>query len=81
MLNRRRIEDAFFQYAALKVARWYPEVIEPIRVKLHSSTSETLEKITAVYHGAFMTKYAGIKYTIHVTFKITFTKLPLVCIS
>lgn len=59
-----RMEDAFFQYAALRVSQWYPEDIEPISVKLHSSTSETLEKITTVYHGAFMTKYAGKSNTI-----------------
>lgn len=58
MLNRR-MEDAFFQYALLRVSQWYPEDIEPITVRLHSTTSETLEKITSVYHGAFMTKYAG----------------------
>ena len=52
------------QYATLIVAHWYPEAFEPISVKLHGSMSETLEKITAVYHEAFMTKYAGINNTI-----------------
>ena len=59
MLNRRRMEEAFFQYAALKVSQWYPNAIDYTSVKLHSGTSETLEMITTVYHGAFMNKYAG----------------------
>ena len=31
-------------------------------MKLHSNTKETLEKITSLYHGAFMSKYAGVYY-------------------
>ena len=59
MLNRKRVEDAFFQYAALRVSSWYPKEIKLLSLKLHSGITGTLQAITSIYHGAFMKQYAG----------------------
>ena len=56
-LDRRRLEDAHFQYAILKVAGWYPQHLNICELPLHSALQETLSKVVAVYHGAFMDKY------------------------
>ncbi len=57
-VDRRRIEDAFFQYAALRVASWYPAQFKDSALLLHSSTTATTAKMTTVYHGAFMDRNA-----------------------
>jgi len=57
-LDRRRLEDGHFQYAILKVAGWYPKLLDISELPLHSALQETLPKVVAVYHGAFMDKYA-----------------------
>ena len=58
-LDRRRVEDAFFQYAMLRAASWYPHSFSLCTLPCHKDTTDTLAKFTAVYHGAFMNKYAS----------------------
>lgn len=59
-LDRRRIEDAFFQYAVLRAASWYPHHFRIECMPLHAETVNTVSKFTAVYHGAFMERYSGL---------------------
>lgn len=56
-LDRRRVEDAFFQFALLRVCLWYPEHFKVSCLALHSATSSTILNITSQYHGMFMKKY------------------------
>ncbi len=58
-VDRRRIEQVFFQYALLKVVAWYPDMFSLSTMSLHWKTTETLPQVVSVYHGAFMKKYAG----------------------
>ena len=58
-MDRRRVEDAFFQYAALRVASWYPEHFKLPILQFHAMTTMTISNMTTVYHGAFMRKYSG----------------------
>lgn len=60
-VDRRRMEDAFFQYALLRATSWYPQ-FSVSALPLHSYVESTLSKFTCAYHGAFMEKYAS-KYT------------------
>lgn len=57
-LDRRRLEDAYFQFSILRVCSWYPEQFQVEHLPLHGGTSKTLEATTSVYHGVFMEKYA-----------------------
>ena len=59
MLDRRRLEDAHFQYAILKVALWYPSSFKLTDLPLHGPTRETLLHMSDLYYGAFMKKYSG----------------------
>ena len=59
MLDRRRLEDAHFQYAILKVASWYPSSFKLTDLPLHGATRETLLQMSDSYYGAFMKKYSG----------------------
>ena len=59
MLDRRRLEDVFFQYAILEAASWYPYRFDTQSFPLHSSTMKTVAKFTEKYHGAFMDRYSG----------------------
>ena len=63
-LDRRRAEAAYFQYAVLRVASWYPHLFNLFKLPLHSKHVTILSDVTEVYHGAFMELYAGI-YSIH----------------
>lgn len=63
-LDRRRIGDAFFQYAVLKVSAWYAPHFPLHQLPLHSSTSETPTKVTEVYHGMFMNT-TEVRFYIH----------------
>lgn len=56
-LDRRRIESAFFQYAALRVASFHPDLFQTSKLPLHSETVNTIAEMTTVYHGVFMRKY------------------------
>ena len=58
-VDRRRVEDAFFQYALLRAASWYSHHFSLSTLPLHNDTLDTLSKFTTVYHGAFMEKYAS----------------------
>ena len=58
-VDRRRIEEAFFQYAMLQVASWYPDKLSLSTMPLHAKTMEILPQIVSVYHGAFMRRHAG----------------------
>lgn len=64
-LDRRRAEDAFFQYAILKAASWYPDYFNIQDLPLHASTMKTVTKFTEKYHGAFMDRYSGTALLIH----------------
>ena len=41
-VDRRRIEEAFLQYALLRVASWYPEKLSLSCLPLHTKTIEIL---------------------------------------
>ena len=59
MLDRRRIEDAFFQFAVLEVVQWYPGEFDTSKLQLHHNATSTIYNVTAIYHGLFMKKWAG----------------------
>jgi hypothetical protein len=50
------------QYAALKVAEWYPSEVSLETLHLHDGLSETLKRMTPLFHNAFMSKYAGFSF-------------------
>lgn len=58
-MDRRRLEEAFLQYALLKVAEWYPLQISIHKLYLHDGLSEMLLKATPLFHEAFTKKYSG----------------------
>ena len=58
-VDRRRIEEAFFQYALLRVTLWYPDQLSMSTLPLHNKTMEILPRIVSIYHGAFMKRHAG----------------------
>ena len=58
-LDRRRIEDAYFQFAVLHVCSWYPDHFKIEKVSLHNNTSTTLQEIVTNFHGIFMKKYSS----------------------
>ena len=58
-MDRRRLEDAFFQYALLRVAVWYPSQVCIQQLQLHDGLSKTLLEITPLFHKAFIQEYAG----------------------
>ena len=58
-MDRRRLDEAHFQYAILRVALWYPSVLKLLDLPLHSSTPETLLHVTDLYQGVFMNQYSG----------------------
>lgn len=57
-LDRRQLEDAYFQYATLRVAAWYPDHLQIGQIRLHSSAAKTIQEIVTVYHGLFMQHYS-----------------------
>ena len=58
-LDRRRAEAAYFQFALLRVAAWYPHLFTLSDLSLHKNLENTLSKVTEIYHGAFMDTYAS----------------------
>ena len=59
LLDRRRLEDAHFQYAVLNVVLWYPSTFKLCDLPLHGGTQETLLRLSDSYFEAFMKKYSG----------------------
>lgn len=58
-MDRRHLEEAYLQYAILRVAELYRSHI-PLQIPhLHDGLSKTLMKITPLFHNAFIQKYAG----------------------
>ena len=58
-VDRRRIEDAVFQYALLEVSSWYDCLSELSNKPMHILTTATIFDSITVYHGAFMKRYSG----------------------
>lgn len=58
-MDRRRLEEAFLQYALLRVAVWYPSHLCIQQLQLHDGLSKTLLDITPLFHKAFIQEYAG----------------------
>ena len=58
-MNHRPLQEAYFQYALLKAASWYPKHIDLQKLWLHDGLPETLLLITPIFHKAFTEKYAG----------------------
>ena len=58
-MDRRRLEEAHFQFAILQTASWYPQHLHVDKLALHGSTKSTLLDVISVYHGVFMAQYAG----------------------
>lgn len=63
-LDRRRVEEAHFQFAILQVASWYPRVLNVKELCLHADTQDTLSSVVPVYHAQFLTSYASKQITI-----------------
>ena len=61
-MDRRRLEDAHFQFAILQAASWYPEHMDINNLALHGDTKTTLKHVVSKYHGAFMAQYASKYY-------------------
>jgi hypothetical protein len=59
-VDRRRVEDAFFQYALLRASSWYPRHFCIASMPLHADAMSTISKFTRVYHGVFMQRYSGV---------------------
>ena len=57
-MDRRRLEEAHFQFAILQTASWYPQHIRIDNLALHGSTKNTLD-VVSIYHGVFMAQYAS----------------------
>lgn len=70
-LDCRRVEDAYLQFATLRVCSWYPQHFDVGKLPLHSNTSNTLQQITSIYHGIFMEEslskpeYVSLKVNFH----------------
>jgi len=58
-VDRRRIEDAVFQYALLEVTSWYDCLSDLSNKPMHVLTTATIFDSITVYHGAFMKRYSG----------------------
>ena len=61
-LDRRRVEDAYYQYALLRICSWYPSILRIEDLPLHSNTADSIQSIMNLYHEAFMRKYCGKGY-------------------
>ena len=61
-MDRRRLEEAFLQYALLRVASWYPSDIGIEELHMHDGLSQTLLSATPLFHKAFIQKYAGVPH-------------------
>ena len=59
-MDRRRLEAGFLQYALLRVSKWYPTQIDIQKLHFHEGLSETLLKVTPLFHDAFIRRNAGI---------------------
>jgi hypothetical protein len=58
-MDRRRLEEAYLQYALLKVSGWYSAHLSIEMLHLHDGLSETLLQATPSFHKAFLQKYSG----------------------
>lgn len=58
-LDRRWLEEAFMQYALLRVDSWYPLSVNIEQLHLHDGLSQTLLKTTPMFHNAFIKNYAS----------------------
>lgn len=58
-MDRRRLQEAFFQYALLKVASWYPKHVDIEKLYLHDGLSDTLLNVTPHFHKALTENYTG----------------------
>lgn len=56
-LDRRRLEEAHFKFAVLKILKWYEMTVKIV----FSSKNETLPKFLPIYQHAFHAKYSGIR--------------------
>ena len=56
-MDRRRLEDAHFQYAILRVAACYDLKLSDL--PLHGAANDTLLQIGNTFFEAFMKKYSG----------------------
>ena len=57
-MDRRRLEQAHFRYAALNVVSWYPNMLEIARLEF-GNDAVTLMKLTTNYNKAFHDIYSG----------------------
>jgi len=63
-LDRRRLESAHLMYAAMNVAKWYPESFSGIQFE-SGNIDKTTDELTPVYHFAFSKEYAGTLFSVH----------------
>jgi len=70
-LDRRRVEDSYYQFSLLRVCSWYPDLFDIRNLPLHNRAGSSIVKITSQYHDAFMTKYSG-TFLIVLSIEVTF---------
>lgn len=62
MVDWRRVEDTYIQYAILKVCSWYPDKFSPCNSPFHHNMQTTLLDVTTIYHGEFLDAYDSYIY-------------------
>uniref|UniRef100_A0A1X7V592 Uncharacterized protein n=1 Tax=Amphimedon queenslandica TaxID=400682 RepID=A0A1X7V592_AMPQE len=58
-IDRRHLEEDFFQYALLRISSWYPKDIPLSALKLHGEFDDTLLAMAPVFHNAFQKHYSA----------------------
>ena len=61
-MDRRRLEEAFLQYAMLKMARWYHGV-KADKLTFHDGLPHVLSSATPIFLSEFMQNYSGLFIT------------------
>lgn len=59
-MDRRRLEEAFMQYALLRVCSWYPSVIKIDILFLHEGLTQTLRDMIPLFLRSFSQRNAGL---------------------
>ena len=63
-MDRRRLEEAFLQYAILKMASWHHGV-KAEELTFHDGLPHVLASVTPVFLREFMQNYSGLFNTCH----------------
>ena len=66
-MDRRRLEEAFLQYALLKASDWYPKDLCVEDLFLHEKLSQILIAVTPRLLNAFIQNYTGLFFFVSQT--------------